>query len=69
MKTADFNTEKFDFQKVSPGDLVVWDDKMHIAINRTTAGFLIKDCNTGAGINVSQSDKLSIIKNIQIRNR
>jgi uncharacterized Zn ribbon protein len=54
---------------VNPGDLVFWNDKVLVALNKTDGGILAKDCNTGVGVELSQNDEISIIKDIQIENR
>ena len=69
MKKATFEICSKKYQSINPGDLVFWNDSLLIALNRTSSGLLVRDCNTGEGIELSQSDEISIIKNIQIENR
>ena len=69
MKKATFKVSSRNQQSVNPGDLVFWNGSLLIAINKTSAGILARDCNTGKGIELSHCDEISIVKDIQIENR
>ena len=69
MKKATFKICSKNKQSVNPGDLVFWNESLLVAINKTPKGILARDCNTGKGIELSQGDEISIVKDIQIENR
>ena len=66
MKKATFKIYPRERQPVNPGDLVVWNGNLLVALNKTSGGILARDCNTGKGIELSQNDEISIVKDIQI---
>tara|TARA_Y100001958_G_C20773026_1_gene248001 strand:- start:198 stop:404 length:207 start_codon:yes stop_codon:yes gene_type:complete len=66
MKKATFDTCPGAGKSINPGDLVVWNESLFVALNKTPSGILARDCNTGEGVRLSQNDKISIIRNIQI---
>lgn len=66
MKRATFNTCSKADKSINPGDLVIWNGDLFVTLNRTSVGILVRDCNTGAGVELNQNDEISIVKNIQI---
>ena len=69
MKKATFNTTSTKNHTVNPGDIILWNGSLLVALNKTPKGLLARDCNTGAGVNLGNNDKISIVRDIQIENR
>ena len=66
---AIFETETCGEAGITPGDLVLYSDRLCIALNRSEKGYLLKDCNSSESVRVDKKQSLEIVRKTQIRKR
>ena len=66
---ATFETKTGSESSITPGDLVVYDGQLCVALNRSDTGYLLRDCNSSESIQVDKKQSLEIVKKIYIEKR
>ena len=66
---AKFKTETCGDYTISPGDLVLYDDQLCVALNKIQDGYLLRDCNSSKPVQVDKKQSLEIVREIYIQKR